>query len=222
MWKQVCKILSESSKGIRGARVEHNRFCVTMHFRCVKEEVTYSLCGCVPDCAPLPVLCNDCNFLYPSWPTQKDCLLSKIVLLLWLAVPGLVIPLWLDVSAQLLRLVCKSTLYYIQGCFCCFPWYHMSMYYLLLPFASSRWLVLIWFIKEFSGGIFSITCGSRALILWLDITVEPCRWTWWIWCSHYLLVNQSWGPLAEKVESVLKDYPTLCLTHGRKVQFHPE
>ncbi|CAK9279074.1 unnamed protein product [Sphagnum jensenii] len=35
---EVCKILSESSKGIRGARVEHNRFCITMHFRCVKEE----------------------------------------------------------------------------------------------------------------------------------------------------------------------------------------
>ncbi|CAM6032532.1 unnamed protein product [Sphagnum compactum] len=35
---EVCQILSESSKGIRGARVEHNRFCVTIHFRCVKEE----------------------------------------------------------------------------------------------------------------------------------------------------------------------------------------
>jgi trehalose 6-phosphate phosphatase len=35
---EVCKILSESSKGIRGARVEHNRFCVTIHFRRVKEE----------------------------------------------------------------------------------------------------------------------------------------------------------------------------------------
>jgi trehalose 6-phosphate phosphatase len=40
---EVCQILSESSKGIRGARVEHNRFCVTIHFRCVKEEVTLSL-----------------------------------------------------------------------------------------------------------------------------------------------------------------------------------
>ncbi|CAK9199748.1 unnamed protein product [Sphagnum troendelagicum] len=35
---EVCKILSESSKGVRGARVEHNRFCVTIHFRRVKEE----------------------------------------------------------------------------------------------------------------------------------------------------------------------------------------
>jgi hypothetical protein len=40
---QVCKILSESSKGVRGARVEHNRFCVTIHFRRVKEEVDLSL-----------------------------------------------------------------------------------------------------------------------------------------------------------------------------------
>ncbi|CAK9862110.1 unnamed protein product [Sphagnum jensenii] len=36
--------------------------------------------------------------------------------------------------------------------------------------------------------------------------------------SHSLLCGkQSWGALAEKVENVLKDYPTLNLTHGRKV-----
>ncbi len=34
-------------------------------------------------------------------------------------------------------------------------------------------------------------------------------------------MKQSWGALAEKVESVLKDYPTLRLTHGRKVSLHP-
>jgi len=35
---EVCKILIESTKVIKGARVEHNKFCVTVHFRRVKEE----------------------------------------------------------------------------------------------------------------------------------------------------------------------------------------
>jgi len=96
----VCKILSESSKGVRGARVEHNRFCVTIHFRRVKEEVDSSLSLSL-------CLCDNHPKLSPP-----------------------------DVSHSLL-------------------------------------------------------CGK-----------------------------QSWGALAEKVENVLKDYPTLNLTHGRKVNFH--
>jgi hypothetical protein len=110
-----------------------------MHFRCVKEEVTYSLCGCGPDCASLPVLCNDCNFLYPSWPTQIDCLLSTIVLLFWLAVPGLMTPLWLDVSAQLLRLVCKVDTVLHTRLFLSFS----SISHVLVLFASIHFFALI-------------------------------------------------------------------------------
>lgn len=32
-----------------------------------------------------------------------------------------------------------------------------------------------------------------------------------------MIVLQLWEPLAERVGNVLKDYPTLSLTHGRKV-----
>lgn len=32
-----------------------------------------------------------------------------------------------------------------------------------------------------------------------------------------MIVVQLWEPLAERVGNVLKDYPTLSLTHGRKV-----
>jgi trehalose-6-phosphatase len=36
---QVCNALIETTKPIKGAKVEHNKFCVTVHFRRVKEEV---------------------------------------------------------------------------------------------------------------------------------------------------------------------------------------
>jgi trehalose 6-phosphate phosphatase len=35
---KVCNALIETTKLIKGAKVEHNRFCVTVHFRRVKEE----------------------------------------------------------------------------------------------------------------------------------------------------------------------------------------
>lgn len=34
---KVFKVLVEKTKGVPGARVEHNKFCVSVHFRCVKE-----------------------------------------------------------------------------------------------------------------------------------------------------------------------------------------
>jgi hypothetical protein len=90
------------------------------------------------------------------------------------------IPLWL---------VCKLTLYYIQGCFCHFPRYHMSVYYLLLPFTSLPWLVLIWFIKEFSGfhlqhnlweSCFDLVAGYHSRALQVDLmdlmfTLSSCE-----------------------------------------------
>lgn len=33
----------------------------------------------------------------------------------------------------------------------------------------------------------------------------------------FVLVVQQWESLASKVQNILKDYPTLSLTHGRKV-----
>lgn len=36
---QVCKILIEKSRDIEGATVENNKFCVTVHFRRVSDEV---------------------------------------------------------------------------------------------------------------------------------------------------------------------------------------
>jgi hypothetical protein len=62
---QVCKILSESSKGVRGARVEHNRFCVTIHFRRVKEEVDSSLCLSLSLSLSLSV--SLCEITFPNW-----------------------------------------------------------------------------------------------------------------------------------------------------------
>ncbi|MCO5560372.1 hypothetical protein L7F22_013985 [Adiantum nelumboides] len=35
---EVCSLLKERSKKYRGARVDHNKYCATLHFRCVKEE----------------------------------------------------------------------------------------------------------------------------------------------------------------------------------------
>lgn len=39
----VCNILNETTKVIKGARVEHNKYCVTVHFRNVREEQWESL-----------------------------------------------------------------------------------------------------------------------------------------------------------------------------------
>jgi trehalose 6-phosphate phosphatase len=36
---KVCKILEENTKDIEGAKIEHNLFCASVHFRRVKEEV---------------------------------------------------------------------------------------------------------------------------------------------------------------------------------------
>eukprot|EP00249_Psilotum_nudum_P015727 c25491_g1_i2 orf=1239-2363(+) len=35
---EVCKILVEKAKHVQGAKVENNKFCASVHFRCVKEE----------------------------------------------------------------------------------------------------------------------------------------------------------------------------------------
>ncbi|KAH9320581.1 hypothetical protein KI387_015220, partial [Taxus chinensis] len=36
---EVCKVLKERARYYTGARVEHNKYCITVHFRCVKEEI---------------------------------------------------------------------------------------------------------------------------------------------------------------------------------------
>ncbi|KAM5575763.1 putative trehalose-phosphate phosphatase D [Rosa sericea] len=38
MIDEVCKILVEKTKSISGARVENNKFCLSVHFRCVEEK----------------------------------------------------------------------------------------------------------------------------------------------------------------------------------------
>ncbi|GAB4847299.1 hypothetical protein Ancab_026343 [Ancistrocladus abbreviatus] len=38
MIDEVCKVLLEKTKSILGAKVEHNKFCVSVHFRCVDEK----------------------------------------------------------------------------------------------------------------------------------------------------------------------------------------
>ncbi|KAG0591229.1 hypothetical protein M758_1G156100 [Ceratodon purpureus] len=40
---KVCSILNEITKTIKGSRVEHNKYCVSVHFRLVKEELWESL-----------------------------------------------------------------------------------------------------------------------------------------------------------------------------------
>lgn len=35
---EVCALLKERTKKYHGARVDHNKYCATLHFRCVKEE----------------------------------------------------------------------------------------------------------------------------------------------------------------------------------------
>lgn len=40
LWKfQVYKVLVEKTKKIPGAKVENNKFCLSVHFRCVEEKV---------------------------------------------------------------------------------------------------------------------------------------------------------------------------------------
>ena len=38
---QVYKRLLEKTKSIMGAKVEHNKFCLSVHFRCVDEKVCH-------------------------------------------------------------------------------------------------------------------------------------------------------------------------------------
>lgn len=39
MFMQVRKLLTESTKDIKGAKIENNKFCVSVHYRNVEEEV---------------------------------------------------------------------------------------------------------------------------------------------------------------------------------------
>ena len=39
MSSQVYRTLTARMEAIAGARVEHNKFCLSVHFRCVVEEV---------------------------------------------------------------------------------------------------------------------------------------------------------------------------------------
>lgn len=40
---EVCALLRERTKHYSGARVDHNKYCATLHFRCVREEDWFSL-----------------------------------------------------------------------------------------------------------------------------------------------------------------------------------
>ena len=37
---KIFKLLEDKANKVPGAKVEHNKFCVSVHFRCVKEEVS--------------------------------------------------------------------------------------------------------------------------------------------------------------------------------------
>ncbi|XP_043808926.1 probable trehalose-phosphate phosphatase D isoform X1 [Manihot esculenta] len=43
MIDEVCKVLVEKTKSIPGAKVENNKFCVSVHFRCVEEKMWAAL-----------------------------------------------------------------------------------------------------------------------------------------------------------------------------------
>lgn len=40
---QVYKILLEKTKSVEGAKVENNKFCLSVHFRCVDEKVSVKI-----------------------------------------------------------------------------------------------------------------------------------------------------------------------------------
>lgn len=44
MFFQVHKALLEKTNSIPGAKVENNKFCLSVHFRCVDEKVTETPC----------------------------------------------------------------------------------------------------------------------------------------------------------------------------------
>jgi trehalose 6-phosphate phosphatase len=44
MYVQVYETLTAKMEAIPGAMVENNKFCLSVHFRCVDEEVTYRKC----------------------------------------------------------------------------------------------------------------------------------------------------------------------------------
>ncbi|KAH7426417.1 hypothetical protein KP509_10G001200 [Ceratopteris richardii] len=44
---KVFHILDQQTRSVPGARVEHNKFCVSVHFRCVKEKHWIGLARCV-------------------------------------------------------------------------------------------------------------------------------------------------------------------------------
>ena len=138
-WIQVCKILIESTKVIKGARVEHNKFCVTVHFRRVKEEVTWILS------LPLPSSSDSCL-----------CTSSQ---------------LWWWCTAYILVVLCSPSIKPCQPMLCLFMQFLLEIFFLE---------IILTFIT---------------------------------------FLTQHWKALAEKVDNVLKDFPTLNLTHGRKVLF---
>ncbi|XP_031503139.1 probable trehalose-phosphate phosphatase F [Nymphaea colorata] len=49
MIEEVFKLLVESTKGIKGAKVENNKFCVSVHYRLVDEEKWVTVAQCVAD-----------------------------------------------------------------------------------------------------------------------------------------------------------------------------
>ncbi|KAF3795252.1 putative trehalose-phosphate phosphatase 8 [Nymphaea thermarum] len=49
MIDEVFKLLVESTKGIKGAKVENNKFCVSVHYRLVDEEKWVTVAQCVAD-----------------------------------------------------------------------------------------------------------------------------------------------------------------------------
>lgn len=46
---QILRALKEVTKGIDGVIIENNKFCISVHFRCVREEVKYDFIAMLND-----------------------------------------------------------------------------------------------------------------------------------------------------------------------------
>jgi hypothetical protein len=59
---QVYRTLTSRMESIPGAKVEHNKFCLSVHFRCVQEEVCLAIAVCL-----LQSVCFLGFFCFPSY-----------------------------------------------------------------------------------------------------------------------------------------------------------
>lgn len=73
---QVFKILTENTKDIKGAMVENHKFCTSVHYRNVDENVSYHklliLLFCIDSCFAYAIS-SDVFHLRQIWPTVAQC-----------------------------------------------------------------------------------------------------------------------------------------------------